>query len=800
MTGTTWRHWLTALTVVVLALVMMLPRIAHDSSPDAMRAGAGSSGEPDPDAEPAPPAPQRLLAAGSAASPLEVAPAATTASGLIVTVRDQRGAPVTQLPVAWTVDNDISVHIGWTDQHGVFVEDLPMDRSYVVTVAGQTKAGASIGGPLHLEFVVSPYRRIDVAVVDMNGEPLTDATVQLGSEVDPQVLVDVASTDPAGRASVVSFNRGDMLSVAKPGWRGTDRLPVTAAEPRRQPAAGELTWSLDFVLEPVLAADLVEGRVVDDANRPIAAAVVTWFARDGSRPRRFKGFLTRLPAPVAVRTDAAGRFALPLCRDVGRLSVQCEGYADCWLQLDPDDYEVRGIEVVMTAEKVVRGFVIDQAGQPVPGAEVEVATDDLRPRPTLTDARGRFELRGIAALARAPEDSAAASVRIGAFHPAHGTDTKKVALQEANETPMHLVLSGNLLHGRVHRGSLPVTGARVTVHGTSRRLSGNSWGVVSYSVLSKAPDGAFAILRPDGPWELVVEPEGESLESHVPFRRSGAGLPPTIDIDLHQFERSRGALRMRLVDSDGQPVDSYWLHLLSNERRTADVSVFCSSVDGALEARVPAGAYWVAVTPRSGVQRQETGHITVTAGGQVDLGTVIAESPVVVQGTLTPAHGVITEKLRGVVVLRAKLRAQSPAMHYWVGGYGAWEIGDVAPGEYTIQPGAQSEIDFEPARVVLPLAADEVVRLVGHPCWRGRVMVQLPASASGPWVLQYENCHGSIDQRTFDASSATSGVASLPDVLLRRGVSQVLAGQANGELRRIAVTAKGFSHIWIDLR
>lgn len=269
-----------------------------------------------------------------------------------------------------------------------------------------------------------------------------------------------------------------------------------------------------------------------------------------------------------------------------------------------------------------------------------------------------------------------------------------------------------------------------------------------------------------------------------------------MDIDLEPLERARGVVRITVRDTAGEPVDSYLLRLFPSGGKGNQLSAFCGNLDGKLDATVPAGEYKLALSPRGGARLQEVGSVQVTPGGVVDLGTVLVEAPRTIRGTLKPLRGDAGGTHIGEIVARAS----QPSRNIWVGPFGEWAIEDIAAGRYSLEPGERSGIDFDPVPVSVPTAAGEIVRLIGRPCWRGKLRVRIAATARGAWLLQYTNCRGSMEQKMLDAGAAANGVLVFEDLHIGPGNSHVDIGPADGPLRRFDITAKGHDPIRLEFQ
>ncbi len=153
------------------------------------------------------------------------------------------------------------------------------------------------------------------------------------------------------------------------------------------------------------------------------------FTRGGWHPSFNPARALRGPIPIGdARTDGSGRFRI----DAPRISSShhdkfgavalAPGYGAAWVALDPDDFQPTA-DITLRPEQVIHGRLFDLQGRPVPGVTLSVASirrvpleDAARvrrrldgvaywgtkvndfpawPRPVITDAEGRFTLRGV---------------------------------------------------------------------------------------------------------------------------------------------------------------------------------------------------------------------------------------------------------------------------------------------------------------------------------------------------------------------------------------------------------------------
>jgi protocatechuate 3,4-dioxygenase beta subunit len=165
-----------------------------------------------------------------------------------------------------------------------------------------------------------------------------------------------------------------------------------------------------------------QGTVVDAEGHPVAGADVRAARMEKGR-RGFAMILAGAPRekPDAV-SDAKGVFRLAGL-EAGRYRVTAE--KEGLVQKTPvtldvaDDAENRVAPIVLEAGAAVAGIVRNTRGEPIPGADVDVATEGGGPGEVTTDAAGKFRVAGL---------SAGKSVMI--FASANG-----FGLKQANATP-----------------------------------------------------------------------------------------------------------------------------------------------------------------------------------------------------------------------------------------------------------------------------------------------------------------------------------------------------------------------------
>lgn len=254
------------------------------------------------------------------------------------------------------------------------VAHAPREWDVVLARTG-TLAGRAVRGTAPLVVVANPAREVTGTVRDLKGAPLPGARVSLlGGEGAP-----FAVTDAQGRYALVAIAPGTYtLFAARAGYVDTrvDRgeFVLRAAGP-----AGR-----DFILTPL---PVLDGRVEDEARRPVAGALVTFglqgvphlYAPDPYRGMDLGGGGTR--------TSSDGTFSLALpysgppagwaAEMAPRpLVVLKTGFAAARVRLSEPPARPRAPLVVTLLRGVeLRGRTVDASGAPLAGVAITAAED-----------------------------------------------------------------------------------------------------------------------------------------------------------------------------------------------------------------------------------------------------------------------------------------------------------------------------------------------------------------------------------------------------------------------------------------
>jgi protocatechuate 3,4-dioxygenase beta subunit len=182
----------------------------------------------------------------------------------------------------------------------------------------------------------------------------------------------------------------------------------------------------------------IQGRVIDEEGEPVPAARVISHLSE-------------------VATTADGAFSLPMDSTYRAPTIRAvaDGFAEGVMaigSLRPGD--VLAGDLVLRGDYAVEGRVIDEKGDPVPGATV--CTYPRERNQTSTDEEGRFRLGQL--------DPTKERTRVSALMQGYVTASVRIGPEDA-ATPLEIVLNrGSSVAGRVvTRDGAPVPGATVSV-------------------------------------------------------------------------------------------------------------------------------------------------------------------------------------------------------------------------------------------------------------------------------------------------------------------------------------------------
>jgi hypothetical protein len=295
----------------------------------------------------------------------------------------------------------------------------------------------------------------------------------------------------------------------------------------------------------VPAAVAFAGRVVDEAKRPIAGALVLVNGPGLPPLGPDVADVAAVPDAVLARSDDRGRFAVADLRP-GPCTVRVEHE-----RFVPESLEVPAREpasdcgdVVLLTLRPLHGVVVDWRGEPVPGARVVPGgageLEELQPRrAVVTDALGAFTL---------PCFGASGGLTVFAA----GHEPLAVRCEPDDRGPVRLVVQpANALHGRVlgvDRG-----GALTVVMPDGGYWRGAQWvHDVIYREHPIAADGTFRITAvPRGRWlvSAAIPGAGRTAPCLV-------DVPLAAPLELELDAAQETAVVVRVVDDLGASVAS----------------------------------------------------------------------------------------------------------------------------------------------------------------------------------------------------------------------------------------------------
>lgn len=477
--------------------------------------------------------------------------ALTQARGIRGHVVDPKGAPV---PGAW-IDAELenpgdrppSSGIeaagdgGASDPAGAFeLRRLRPGMSYTLRVQrpGYLTTTTSIMAPnLSLKITLQPPPRAFGQVRDLQGLPVSGAEVEVAPKarrsrsLPEETTALRATTDELGRFTFAEMPEAEVdLVVRKAGFAAATFRSLQLPAGRPAVDLGRI------VLRP---GATVRGRILDSRKRPVAAARI-YQVEDPARAEQLAVALAD-EEPEAL-SSGRGDFALP-DRPAGsaiHLLILAEGYRPEGLR-GARVPAPEPLVVTLTEAFAARGRVLDENGEPVTGAQVELSwqealsgVPDRLPvgrevsKGGTTDEEGRFEIAGM------PGGESEVSILAAGFLPIEGHKLNLPMAEPATE-PTFVLERGAMLEGRVTTGDgSPVPGARIDAGTTGAALTGDEG---FYDFAGVAPG----------------EAEIELFHPHFPRQRKRQTLATglnRLDFQLPAGQEVRG----QVLDEERRPV------------------------------------------------------------------------------------------------------------------------------------------------------------------------------------------------------------------------------------------------------
>lgn len=391
---------------------------------------------------------------------------------------------------------------------------------------GEPVAGALVWGPAEL---VPPRARVTAR---MGRFPLT-VTAEDGTAVVPAAAL--AAQQPVTLYLEASSGLRAQVEIEPPA-PPADPEPGAEAAPNTAPAV-----PVRLTPPAVLA-----GRVEESGGGGPVADAVVW-ARGG--------------AADAVRSDGAGRFALPV-PPVERIMLVAAGpahQAPAWERLELESPDRAEHVLVLEPTISLVGRVEDEAGRPVAGAVVEAQPREelsfgrgrnAERRRVVSDENGRFRTGGIAF-----ETLYGVVATLDGFAPGRA-DVPPVPRNERGaaappEVTIVLPLGQRLVGRVVDAAGAPVAGAEVRYLHVGDEVG---WLPHRYAEMkaTSGPEGDLSLSHVmAGVGKVFVDAPG-----FAPFERSGIEVPAEPGVtDLGALELEPEVfLEVVVVDDDGDPV------------------------------------------------------------------------------------------------------------------------------------------------------------------------------------------------------------------------------------------------------
>lgn len=359
----------------------------------------------------------------------------------------------------------------------------------------------------------------------------------VGMVLEPAVRAALTETPALEAYAVVAANGefelkaprrlGSVVLIARaPGFAPARTQPIVLSAAEKRVGALRLTRGAT-----------IAGRVVDDAAAPINSARVT--AIEGEDPE------DSLPSSVkpSISTSGSGQFHLNgLATRIVSLRAEKDGYTPRVLQGIQAAPSGAPIEIRLSPATFLSGWVLDQAQNPIEGANVAAAWDGGSAAETATTKNGAFKLGPFAPGTRT-------SLRVSA----KGYATGRSDDITAPENNVRMVLDRNgVLRGRVFDAGSgrPIQKFRVLF----QRRPTNPLVTSEYpgSRTFESSDGRFEWSNvQSGAWTITIDAPGYQLKALKGLRIPQGSEGASVDIALERGSSLSGYV---LDAATGEPV------------------------------------------------------------------------------------------------------------------------------------------------------------------------------------------------------------------------------------------------------
>ncbi len=588
-----------------------------------------------------------------------------------------------------------------TDSQGRFeLRHVRPEQSYEVRAsrAGAFPAAqrATVGDPLaqttqtrELTLVLAPARSARGKVQDPAGRPIAGAEAVVRPALRPGSPASAADGE-AGTPPVLSDAQGLFSFPELPASEVELTVRRKGYAPATLPAlripAG--TGPADLGMVTLRPGATLAGRVIDQHGQAVPGGEVFLLSQPASPNETERTLKGRKPSTMVA---ADGRFSIEeLARGAPvHVAVRASGYLISQLRAVRPPTP-KPVVIRLEPEATLRGRVVDETGDPVPGARIDLHWQAFLPeepdrpvgepilRNTRADGDGRFELRGL------PAGAARVSVTAPAFVPLEGVEVGLPRPSTAGE--LRLVLErGALLQGRVTTAAgEPVPAVRVGVSGSSAATN---------------DDGLYWLEGAEIGRQDVIFLHPSCGRLAKPFKiRPGINV---LDVTFEPGVEVTG----RVIDDTGKPVPNAKVELAPENRFEPRQYRDMTGEDGRFRlAPVLAGKYRLKAGADGFTDTEHPGTLAVDGEPATNLEITI-EKGAVLSGKIL---GLPAEDLPQVEVEARGDRGETVAA--WTDGRGRYEIRSLAPGDWTVTARLWDDQRQARSRVAIRRSDREVTR------------------------------------------------------------------------------------------
>lgn len=642
------------------------------------------------------------------------------AGTVVAKVTDEKGRPLEGAETR--VKSNLYPFLARSDAQGTVGLKLagPSDPAEVLTThpdflpARSWLGSLAVRGGRPVKIVLRRGARASATIAGQDGQPIAGARGILLPWPDTEALDRQLQTlsDGRGLLAFTGVPPGKYHLLVQAEGRAPLCVPGVAVRD-----SGEAQNLGSFRLEP---GGVLEGRVVDSHNRPIAGASVTsgenWCGPDNT---------SWYGSDSAAVTGADGRFSMTALRSGSQapLLIDKPGYAGKFLRaVEVPTREPLTIVLEPSRHVSVSGSVRDERGAPVREASLTLYTEALKIRPAsviatpllTTGPEGRFEL----ALAAREAVTIAITARgylpkeVDFEVPPEDVENLEIVLQPAPSVVVGQVTGPD---------GEPIAHANVGVQSAEARRS------LNYQPVTDSGGRYRAEGLSEGVWSLFV--------SHQGYRTVRQELEVKAGENRLDFRLERGLeVEGEVVDSSGAPVPGAGLNLVSNDVPWASGYATSDESGRFLIAGLEPGAYTLSVRGKG----SPPDPLPVSVAGSSVRGLRIVLEQENERG------GVLRGRILGLDpkdLAKVQISAHQPS-----GGSastaadfrGEYEIRGLAPGEWTVSAYVPSGRSSTEATVSVSVGPRETVRdLEFPPGWTlsGRLLQTGSPAAGTPFLV-----------------------------------------------------------------